>query len=57
MQSDISTREIFIQSNFAGIEIVIFGSIDFSRMQAPDEGRYDVIAVIGSPEEPKTSLS
>lgn len=52
VQSDISTREISIQSNFAGIEIVIFGSIDFSHAPAPDEGNYDVITVIRSPDEP-----
>ena len=40
VQSDISTREISIQSNFAGIEIVIFGSIDFSHTPSPDEGNY-----------------
>jgi uncharacterized protein (TIGR02186 family) len=51
VQSDISTREISIQSNFAGIEIVIFGSIDFSHAPSPDEGSYDVITVIRSPEE------
>jgi uncharacterized protein (TIGR02186 family) len=52
VQSDISTREISIQSNFAGIEIVIFGSVDFSHTPAPDEGNYDVITVIRSPAEP-----
>jgi uncharacterized protein (TIGR02186 family) len=51
VQSDISTREISIQSNFAGIEIVIFGSIDFSHAPSPDEGKYDVITIIRSPEE------
>jgi hypothetical protein len=52
VQSDISTREISIQSNFAGIEIVIFGSVDFSRAAPPDQGKYDVITVIQSPTEP-----
>ena len=52
VQSDISTREIYIQSNFAGIEIVIFGSVDFSHTPSPDEGDYDVITVIRSPAEP-----
>jgi uncharacterized protein (TIGR02186 family) len=52
VQSDISTREISIQSNFAGIEIVIFGSVDFSRASAPDEGKYDVITLVRSPAEP-----
>ena len=50
IQSDISTREISIQSNFTGIEILIFGSVDFSHTPAPDEGGYDVITVIRGPE-------
>jgi hypothetical protein len=37
VQSDISTREISIQSNFTGIEIVLFGAVDFSRAPSPDE--------------------
>jgi uncharacterized protein (TIGR02186 family) len=52
IQSDISMREISIQSNFTGIEILIFGSVDFSHTPAPDEGAYDVIMVIRSPGEP-----
>ena len=38
VQSDISTREISIQSNFTGIEIVLFGSIDFSRRRLRMKG-------------------
>ncbi len=52
IQSDISTRDISIQSNFTGIKILIFGSVDFSHAPAPDEGNYDVIAVIRGPDEP-----
>ena len=52
MQSDISTREISIQSNFTGIEIVLFGSVDFSRAPSPDEGPYDVIMTIRGPNRP-----
>jgi uncharacterized protein (TIGR02186 family) len=52
VQSDISTREISIQSNFTGIEIVLFGSIDFGRGPSPDEGPYDVIMVIRGPNQP-----
>ena len=33
IQSDISTREISIQSNFTGIEIRIFGSVDSGQAQ------------------------
>ena len=52
VQSDISTREISIQSNFTGIEIVLFGSVDFSRAPSPDEGPYDVIMTIRGPNRP-----
>jgi uncharacterized protein (TIGR02186 family) len=52
VQSDISTREIAIQSNFTGIEILIFGSIDFSDTRTPGDGQYDVIAVVRGPSEP-----
>jgi uncharacterized protein (TIGR02186 family) len=52
VQSDISTREIAIQSNFTGIEILIFGSVDFSDSRTPGEGTYDVIAVVRGPNEP-----
>jgi len=52
VQSDISTREIAIQSNFTGIEILIYGSIDFSQTPLPDTGTYDVIMVIRSPVQP-----
>jgi hypothetical protein len=31
LQAELSTREISIQSNFTGIEILIYGSIDFSQ--------------------------
>jgi uncharacterized protein (TIGR02186 family) len=52
VQSDISTREITIESNFTGIEIVLFGSVDFSRAPSPDEGPYDVVMTIRGPNRP-----
>lgn len=52
LQAELSTREISIQSNFTGIEILIYGSIDFSQTKAPDTGTYDVIAVVRSPSQP-----
>ena len=48
--SDISTREISIQSNFTGIEILIFGSVDFSGA-APDQDIYDVVVVLRAPDQ------
>jgi uncharacterized protein (TIGR02186 family) len=52
VQADISTRDISIQSNFTGIEILIFGSVDFSQTPAPDAGSYDVIMVVRAPGQP-----
>lgn len=52
VQSDLSTREISIQSNFTGIEILLYGSIDFSQTPVPETGAYDVIMVVRSPAEP-----
>ncbi len=52
VQSDISTREISIQSNFTGIDIVLFGAIDFSRTPAAAEGPHDVIMVVKGPNQP-----
>ena len=52
VQSEISTREISIQSNFTGIEILLYGSIDFSQTAFPETGTYDVIMVVRAPAEP-----
>jgi len=51
VQSDISTREISIQSNFTGIQIVVFGAIDNSRVPAPGQSPYDVIITISGPRQ------
>lgn len=51
LQAELSTREIAIQSNFTGIEILIYGSIDFSQTKAPDQGTYDVIIVVRAPSQ------
>jgi uncharacterized protein (TIGR02186 family) len=52
VQSDISTREIAIQSNFTGIEIVLFGAIDFTSVLPTEATQYDVIMVVRGPSEP-----
>ncbi len=48
---DVSTREIAIQSNFTGIEIVVFGSIDNARAREPGQAPYDVVIVIRGPKQ------
>lgn len=50
--ADISTREVSIQSNFTGVEILIFGSIDFSDARTPAFGSYDVVTVVRGPNNP-----
>jgi uncharacterized protein (TIGR02186 family) len=50
IQSELSTRDISIQSNFTGIEILIYGSVDFSQSVARDEV-YDVIMVVRAPAQ------
>ncbi|MEM7397369.1 MAG: TIGR02186 family protein [Pseudomonadota bacterium] len=51
VQADISTREVAIQSDFSGIEILIFGSIDFSDARMPSQSTYDVIALVRGPDD------
>lgn len=51
VQADISTREVAIQSNFSGVEILIFGSIDFSDARTAPQGKYDVIALVRGPDD------
>ena len=52
VQSELSLREVSIQSNFTGIEILLYGSIDFSQAPFKESGTYDVIMVVRSPDEP-----
>lgn len=52
VQADISTREVSIKTDFRGIEILIFGSVDFAQAPTPEEGGYDVVVVIEGPSAP-----
>ncbi len=52
VQADISTREISIKADFRGIEILIFGSVDFGDPATADKGGYDVVVVIEGPSAP-----
>jgi uncharacterized protein (TIGR02186 family) len=55
VQFDVSTREISIQSNFTGIEIVVFGSVDSAQPRATGQTPYDVIIVISGPKQALTT--
>ncbi len=50
VQADVSTRRVAVTSNFTGIEIVVFGAVDYSRQPSPEAGYYDVVVVVeGTP--------
>lgn len=55
VETDVSAREIAIESNFTGVRIVVFGSISNSRQTTPESGIYDLAVVIRGPEEPLIS--
>lgn len=51
VEIDTSTREVFIEPNFRGADIVIFGSVDDSKQDHSASGYYDIIIVIRGPAE------
>jgi len=50
IQSDLSARNIAIESNFTGAEIVVFGTVENGKTGAT-AGTYDVVVVIRGPDE------
>jgi len=50
IQSDLSARDIKIESNFTGAEIVVFGTVENGRTSRA-AGTYDVVVVIQGPDE------
>ncbi len=50
IQSDLSARDIKIESNFTGAEIVVFGTVENGTPSAT-AGAYDVVVVIRGPDE------
>lgn len=51
IESDLSSRNIAILSNFTGEKIVIFGTIENSRQSDLEPGLYDVVVAIRGPKE------
>lgn len=51
IESDISSRNIAIESNFTGEKIVIFGTIENSKQSEFEPSIYDVVVVIRGPKE------
>ncbi len=52
VETDVSTRQIAIESNFSGARLVVFGTVTNSRQTAPESGVYDLAVVIRGPEQP-----
>lgn len=46
VEADVSTRSVAVTSAFRGTEIVVFGSVDYSRQTSAEAGYYDVIVVV-----------
>ncbi len=51
VELDTSTRDIKIESNFSGVDVVIFGSVDNSKQENSASGYYDIIVVVRGPAE------
>jgi len=52
VETDISSREIAIESNFSGASLVVFGTVLNGRGAAHQGGDYDLAVVIRGPEQP-----
>lgn len=50
ISSDLSSRDIAIQSDFTGARLVIFGTVENSRQPASESGVYDVAVVVKGPD-------
>lgn len=52
VETDVSTRQVAIESNFSGAKLVVFGTVTNSRQTAPESGIYDLAVVVRGPEQP-----
>lgn len=52
VEADVSSRRIAIESDFAGIQVVVFGAVDNSKQLYAEQNLYDIAIVIRGPNEP-----
>jgi len=52
IEADVSSRRIGIESDFAGIQVIVFGAVDHSQQRSAEQNYYDVAIVIRGPEKP-----
>ena len=51
VEADVSTRNVSIQADFTGAEIVVFGAVENSRQPSPEAGVYDIVVIVeGAPQ-------
>lgn len=51
IEADVSTRNVSIEADFVGAEIVVFGTVENSRQPSAEAGTYDVVIIVeGAPE-------
>jgi uncharacterized protein (TIGR02186 family) len=51
LQTDLSSHEVFIETNFNGVRVIVFGAVDNSRQATAESGFYDVVVSLRGPEE------
>ncbi len=52
IEADVSSRRVSIESDFAGIQLVVFGAVDNSRQLFAEQNMYDIAVVVRGPNEP-----
>ena len=54
IEADISTHEVAVETDFAGVHVIIFGAVANSRQRVAEDGLYDVVLVLQGPGERST---
>jgi uncharacterized protein (TIGR02186 family) len=54
--SSLSDHIVQITSNFSGVELTLFGTVENDQTTAPRNGRYDMVATVTGPRESVVAL-
>lgn len=49
VEADVSAHNIEVTAGFTGREIVVFGTVDYSRQPTPESGYYDIAVIVEGP--------
>jgi hypothetical protein len=50
--ASLTNHHVMITSNYTGVELVLFGSVEGDGATAARHGAYDIVATITGPREP-----